>query len=352
MTEVTGSTGMRVVVVGATGNVGTALLYRLQTAAEVDSIVGISRQGPDRGGPPYEGVEWHQIDVSDESAGPELEEVMRGADAVIDLVWVIRPNRDREHLRAVNVRGNERVFQAAVSAGVPHLVYASSVGAYGPGPKDRAVSEAHPTTGTPTSHYAAQKAEVEDLLDQLERENPDMLVTRLRPGLIFQAGAAPEIKDYFLGDLVPPGLVDGLRVPVLPFPRGLRFQAVSAFDVAEAYWQVVRQKVGGAFNVAAEPVLDAQTMGQLLGAKRYLELPMTVFRAAAALTYAARLQPTDPGWLDMAANVPVMDTSAIRHAVGWTETSTSQEAVRELLDHMADAEGLGNAKHRSTSPLE
>ena len=52
MTELTGSTGMRVVVVGATGNVGTALLYRLQTAAEVDSIVGISRQGPDRGGPP------------------------------------------------------------------------------------------------------------------------------------------------------------------------------------------------------------------------------------------------------------------------------------------------------------
>ncbi len=352
MTELTGSTGMRVVVVGATGNVGTALLYRLQTAAEVDSIVGISRQGPDRGGPPYEGVEWHRIDVSADNAGPDLEAAMRGADAVIDLVWVIRPNRDREHLHAVNVRGNQRVFQAAVATGVPHLVYASSVGAYGPGPKDRAVDESHPTTGTPSSHYAAQKAEVEELLDQVEREHPEILVTRLRPGLIFQAGAAPEIKDYFLGDLVPAGLVDGLRVPVLPFPRGLRFQAVSAFDVAEAYWQVVRQKVGGAFNVAADPVLDAQTVGQLLGAKRYLELPMPVFRTAAALTYGARLQPTDPGWLDMAANVPVMDTTALRQAVGWTETSTSQEAVRELLDHMADAEGLGNAKHRSTSPVE
>ncbi|WOO98958.1 NAD-dependent epimerase/dehydratase family protein [Micrococcus terreus] len=343
---------MRVVVLGATGNVATALLHRLQAAAEIGSLVGVSRRGPDRGGPPYEGVEWHRIDVSEESAGPELEAVMRGADAVIDLVWVIRPNRDRDHLREVNVRGNERVFQAAAAAGVPHLVYASSVGAYGPGPKDRAVDESHPTTGTPSSHYAAQKAEVEDLLDQLERENPDMLVTRLRPGLIFQAGAAPEIKDYFLGDLVPAGLVNGLRVPVLPFPAGLRFQAVSAQDVAEAYWQVVRQSAGGAFNVAAEPVLDAQTVGQLLGAKRYLELPTTVFRAAAALTYAARLQPTDPGWLDMAANVPVMDTSAIREAVGWTETSTSQQAVRELLDHMNAAEGLGNAQHRSSSPLE
>lgn len=352
MTDLRITSGMRVVVVGATGNVGTALLYRLHTAAEVDSIVGISRKGPERSGPPYEGVEWHRIDVSDESAGPLLEEVMRGADAVIDLVWAIRPNRDREHLRNVNVRGNERVFQAAAAAGVPHLVYASSVGAYGPGPKDRAVDESHPTTGTPTSHYAAQKAEVEDLLDQVERENPNMLVTRLRPGLIFQAGAAPEIKDYFLGDLVPAKLLQGLRVPLLPFPAGLRFQALSSMDVAEAYWQVTRQKAGGAFNVAAEPVLDAQTMGQLLGARRYLELPMPVFRAAAALTYAARLQPTDPGWLDMAANVPVMDTTAIREAVGWTETSSSQWAVRELLDHLADAEGLGNAEHRSSSPLE
>ena len=41
---------MRIVVIGATGNVGTALLRRLQAAPEVDSVVGISRHGPERPG--------------------------------------------------------------------------------------------------------------------------------------------------------------------------------------------------------------------------------------------------------------------------------------------------------------
>ena len=96
---------LRVVVLGATGNVGTALLHRLQQAradGEVQSIVGVSRHGPEREGAPYEGVEWHRIDVTDPDAGPRLEKVMRGADAVIDQVWVIRPNPDREFLRKVS----------------------------------------------------------------------------------------------------------------------------------------------------------------------------------------------------------------------------------------------------------
>lgn len=343
---------MRIVVLGATGNVGTALLHRLQEAPEATEIVGVSRRGPDRAGAPYDGVEWHRLDIAAPLAEERLREIVAGADAVVDLVWVIRPNRDREHLRRVNVEGNERVFRAVAEAGVPHLVYASSVGAYGPARKDVRSDESHPTTGVATSHYAAQKAEVESVLDRVQADHPDLLVTRLRPGLIFQAGAGPEIKDYFLGDLVPARLAARLRTPVLPFPAGLRFQALTAQDVAEAYWQVVRQRVGGAFNVAAEPVLDAQTMGQLLGARRILEVPMAPVRALAAATYRLRVQPTDPGWLDMAAAVPVMDTAALREATGWSETVSAQDAVREVLDHLDGPEGLGNAGHRSTSPAE
>lgn len=316
----------------------------------------MSRRGPDRPGPPFDGVQWHRIDVTDADAGPRLAEVLHGADAVVDLVWVIRPNRDRNLLRAVNVEGNRTVFQAVAHAGVPHLVYASSIGAYGAGSKTVPVNESQPTTGTPTSHYGAQKAAVETLLGEFEAENPGVLVSRLRPGLIFAAEPAPEIKDYFIGDLVPASLLTGLlgvgRLPVLPFPAGIRFQAVAASDVAEAYWQVIRQRAGGAFNVAAEPVLDAQTVGQLLGSRRYLELPVAVFRALAAATYAARLQPTDPGWVDMAETVPIMDTTRLREVTGWRETVSSQHALRTLLDHFDGAEHLGNAAHRSSSPLD
>ena len=74
---------MRIVVLGATGNVGTAVLRRLQAADEVSSIVGVSRRGPDRAGAPYDGVEWHRLDVAEPTAAGRLREIVAGADAVV-----------------------------------------------------------------------------------------------------------------------------------------------------------------------------------------------------------------------------------------------------------------------------
>ena len=78
----------------------------------------------------------------------------------------------------VNVEGSMRVARAAREAGVPALLYASSVGVL-PGPKDRRVDESWPTGGTPTSYYARHKAEVERRLDRFESEAPDVRVVRM-----------------------------------------------------------------------------------------------------------------------------------------------------------------------------
>ena len=82
----------------------------------------------------------------------------------------------------MNVEGSRRVFIAAAAAGAPALVYASSIGAYAPGPKDHGVNESWPTTGIPSSFYSRDKAEVERLLDRFEAEHPAVRVVRLRPG--------------------------------------------------------------------------------------------------------------------------------------------------------------------------
>ena len=343
---------MRIVVTGATGNVGTALLRRLHADPAVSSIAGVSRHGPERDGAPYDGVEWHHVDVSKPGSEAALASAFLSADAVIHLVWAIRPNRDPDLLRETNVEGSRRVFEAAARAKVPRLVVASSIGAYGPADKRSRKDESHPTTGTPTSHYGAQKAEVERILDEFEAAHPDIAVARLRPGLIFQAAAGPEVKDYFLGDLVPAKLVARLRLPIIPFPRGVRAMAVHADDIAEAYRLAARTGARGAFNVAAEPVIGPRAAAQILGARRVIQVPPKLLRLAAQLTYALRLQPTDPGWIDMAVNAPAMDTARIREELGWRETRTSIEAVRELLDHLDGPEGLGNEIHRSSSPIE
>src|ERR671933_1689066 len=200
---------MRVVVVGATGNVGTSVLHALAREPAVDSIVGVARRLPEMSFPK---TEWAQADIVTDDLVP----LFRGADAVVHLAWLIQPSRDSAMLRAVNVDGSERVFRAAGEAGVGALVYASSVGAYSPGPKDRAVDESWPTDGIESSFYAVHKAETERLLDRFEREHPDVRSVRLRPGLIFKAEAASEIRRYFVGPFLPSPLVRRPLIPIVP----------------------------------------------------------------------------------------------------------------------------------------
>jgi len=218
---------MRVVVTGASGNVGTSLLAALGDDPSVSSVLGLARRRPELD---LAKVSWATADV----ARDELEPHFRGADAVVHLAWQIQPSRDRERLRATNVDGSRRVFDAVARSDVPVLVYASSVGAYSEGPKDRAVDEAWPTQGIPTSHYSTDKAAVERLLDELEAANPDLRVVRLRPGLIFKRSAASEIRRYFVGPFAPLPLFARERIPAVPRIERLRFQVVHTDDVAEA----------------------------------------------------------------------------------------------------------------------
>src|SRR5215212_4295886 len=257
---------MRVVVAGATGNVGTSVLHALAGDPNVDSIVGLARRRPAM---TFPGVEWVEADIRRDDLVP----VFRGADAVIHLVWLIQPSRDLAELRSVNVDGSERVFRAAGDARVGALVYASSIGAYSPGPKDRAVDESWPTDGIESSFYAVHKAETERLLDRFEREQRDVRSVRLRPGLILKGEAASEIRRYFVGPFLPSPLVRPGLIPIVPDVERLRFQAVHSLDVGEAYrLAAVDDRARGAYNVAADPVLDPERLSDLFGA-RTLRVP-------------------------------------------------------------------------------
>jgi UDP-glucose 4-epimerase len=330
---------MRVVVVGASGNVGTSVLRSLAAEPAVESVLGIARRAP---GHSFPKTEWRQADITRSPLRP----LFQDADAVIHLAWLIQPGRDKRQLYEVNVEGSARVFRAAAASGVGTLVYASSVGAYGPGPKDRPVDESWPTTGIESSFYARHKAEVERLLDSFEEEHPDTRVVRLRPGLIFKREAASGIRRLFAGPLLPNALVRRELIPVVPDHPRLVFQAVHSHDVGEAYrLAVLNQEARGPFNVAADPVLDPDELARVLGARK-VRVPAGLLRRGAALSYALRLQPSEPGWLDMGLAVPVMDTTRARTELGWNPEWSSSGALLDLLDGLRHGAGL------DTPPLE
>jgi UDP-glucose 4-epimerase len=322
---------MRVVVIGASGNIGTSVLHALEADGEVASVLAVARRAAtSRAGK----VQWRERNVTRDDLRGDFE----GADAVICLSWLIQPARDLERLRATNVDGSRRVFEAAAEAGVPALLYSSSVGAYAPGPKDSAVDESWPVTGIPSSWYSAHKAEVERVLDGIEARHRAMRVVRMRPALVFKRDAASEIRRLFAGPLLPTPLLRRALIPVVPKSHRLRFQAVHSLDVGEAFRLALHSDARGAFNLAADPVLDGDELGHVLDA-RPLRVHPGLLRAAADVTFKLRLQPSPPGWIDLALGVPIMSSVRARNALGWSPRHSSSEALVELLDGMREGAG-------------
>jgi nucleoside-diphosphate-sugar epimerase len=328
---------VRVVVTGATGNVGTGVLAALAEEPGVESVVGVARRLPALNVPK---VEWRAADVATDDLVP----LLRGADAVVHLVWIIQPSHDEAALWRVNVAGSIRVFEAAAEAKVPVVLYESSFGAYSPGPKDAAVDESWPTHGVPTSAYSRQKAYVERVLDAFEVSNPQVRVARFRSALVLKRAAGPQALRLYGGRLVPRSLLRPDNVAMVPDVAGLRIQAVHSDDVGEAYRLALLSDVSGSFNLASTPVLDPPTIASSLGA-RTVPIAARGLRAAVSLSWLLRLQPTSPEWVDLVLDPPLLDVTRARTELGWEPAHSAIDALHEFLT------GVGEGGGAPTPPL-
>jgi UDP-glucose 4-epimerase len=328
---------MRVVVTGATGNVGTALLRELGQEDSVESVLGLARRLPDLS---LGKVTWAAADVAEDT----LDELFTGADAVVHLAWLFQPTHRPDVTWNANVIGTQRVLDAAAKAQVGKVVVASSVAAYSPRHDDERVDETWATHGGGPAGYAREKAYVERLLDAFEKAHPDIPVVRMRPAFIFQESSATEQRRLFGGPLAPGSLVRKGLLPAVPWPRGLRFQALHSDDAGAAYRLAIVKDVSGPFNLAADPVIDAPVAGELLEA-RVFEVPPRLVRRGLGLAWAAHLVPAAPELFDVVMQLPLMDAGRARTELGWTPRATSREALAELL------RGLQQGADGETPPL-
>jgi UDP-glucose 4-epimerase len=83
----------------------------------------------------------------------------------------------------------------------------------------------------------------------------------------------------------------------------------------------------------------------VLGARRAINVPLAPVSWTAAASWAMRLQPTERGWVDLAAQSPLLSTERIGRELGWQPQRSSTAALAELL------EGFGSGAHGQTPPL-
>lgn len=325
---------MRVVVTGATGNIGTALLPHLLRAGHTVQAV-VRRPAPGWLGP--DAVRWTALDLADEAARGPFERLCRGADALVHLAWGFQPMRRPDLLAESGPGAAGRCVDAALAAGVDRVVQLSSVAAYRPRTSLDPADEGHPLGGIRSCTYSQDKVRAEAAgraaahrHDALER------LTLLRPCMIGQRAAGGMMLRCSLPAIVPSCAVD--RLLLLPVDPDFRMQLIHADDVALAIVRCLERDVGGAFNLAGDDVLDGEDMAKALQAMPIRDIPPGV-RGLVAGAWAAHLHSLEPGWVDMANRAPMVSCARAHDELGWRPRHRASDVLAELIAGMADGAG-------------
>jgi UDP-glucose 4-epimerase len=331
---------MRIVIVGATGNIGISLIERLAGDGRVDHVVGVARRVPEEPleFPGSESVSWVSADVRYDDLGP----LVTDADVVVHLAWMFQPTHQPEITWSANVEGTSRLIDAVRAAGVPALVVSSSVAAYSPRVHTDTVDESWPTHGTSAAAYAREKAYVERLLDALEATGKGPRVVRIRPAFVFQGRSASEQHRIFAGPLLPRVLVRPSLIPAMPVPDGLLLQAVHASDVADAFARAALTDVSGAFNICADDVLGPAELTRLVQARR-VPVPPSLLRGLVSAAWTARAIPADPRLFDAVMALPMMSNARARSELGWQPSRSAEDVLKEFLAALRAGKGEGTA---------
>lgn len=324
---------MRIVVVGATGNIGTALLRAAGASGAVTSIDAVSRRGPGSLAPPAGvAVRHHELDVAgraDSSGNRALAHLASGADAVVHLAWSW--DRSPEVASAANAAISANVLRAARHA--RQVVVGSCATAYAPSYELTPRGEDWPVTGVAASSSSMDKVGLEQLTDRFATECPRVVVTRVRAATTLQESVgAALLRRQLTGRLPLPGRSRG--IPVLVWPKGLRIQVAHADDVAATILAAVERRSPGAFNIASPQVLTGEDVAAAIGAGRLVEISREAASTAHRVARGMHLVRSGPGLLASLDAQPVLDTSRAADLLGvrasWSAADVVAAAARGI----------------------
>jgi dihydroflavonol-4-reductase len=307
-------------VTGGTGFIGQHLVRKLRERG--DHVVALVRTTA-KAGPLRElGVEIVEGDLSDEAA---IKRGVQGCDAVFHVGATYKvgiPKSDREAMYDANVRGTERVIDAATEAGASRIVYVSTGNVYG-NTRGQVVDEAYRRPQPPDflSYYDQTKYEAHDVaLDRIAKGAPVIIV---QPGGVYGPDDPSE-----LGNMMDQARTGKLKLRLFP-DAGFNFIHVE--DVADGILLAYdKGRIGQAYNLAGEKA----TMGDLVDKTAELSgrKPPRVPMPAVMMKMAIPVGPVVGKVMGFPPNLGEL----IKTSDGVTFWMTDQKAREELGFHPRD----------------
>ncbi len=211
---------MKAFVTGGTGFIGGRVVRRLRERG--DDVVALVRSPAKAAELRELGCDLVEGDLSSEQA---IKDAVKGCDAVFHIAAVYKvgiPASERDAMFDSNVRGTERVLDAAIDAGVKKIVYVSTVGVFG-NTHGQIVDETYAHEGEDfCSCYEETKWKSHQVaLDRIAKGAPIVII---QPGGVYGPGDHSE-----LGNIIDQTRTGKLKM--LMFPE-TGFNLVHVDDVA------------------------------------------------------------------------------------------------------------------------
>ena len=310
---------MKVLITGATGFVGSALIERLQREdVELSATV---LEGEDAGLLP---AEVGRIVVQPFCESSDCFEAVKDVGLVIHLAARVHIMRDRatdplEEFRRVNVRGTERLARQAAQSGVKRFIFVSTVKVHG---EESATPYREDSPIAPVEPYSVSKAEAEALLRNIAEET-GLEVVIIRPPLLY----GPNVKANFRQLM----RIVGHNVP-LPV----------AYVHNKRSFMFVGNLVDALVCCATHPKAAGQSY--LVSDGEDISTPELIQRIAKSMGLRARMFPFPVGLLRFVAGVfgihgaverlagsLQVDSSKIRRDLGWTPPYTLEQGLERTI---------------------
>ncbi|CAD0184201.1 hypothetical protein RUESEDTHA_01079 [Ruegeria sp. THAF57] len=303
----------RILITGAAGAVGTALLHRLGPRSDLEIIATDIREPSNLPA----NARFRKMNVT--GSDPQSVILEERPHTIVHLASVVTPgpNSTRELEYRVDVEGTRNVLDAAIGAGTRRLVVTSSGAAYGyyednPVP----LKETDAIRGNEEFAYSWHKRLVEQMLAEARDSAPDLQQVILRVGTVLGANIDNQITALFHK----PRLL-GLKGSDSPFVF------IWDKDLAEILVRAATDSPAGIFNVSGNGSLTISQIASAMG-KSVRWLRPGLLKVALTFARPLGLSRYGPEQVRFLLYRPVLDNSALRTSFGYEPELSSAEAFQ------------------------
>lgn len=313
----------RIAITGSSGYLGAKLIEFARREFAGATILGLDVKPPVGAAPD----EFQKTDIR----SPDVAKLLRNfaPDTVIHAAFVFQPSHDDGFMRSVNVDGCQNLLRAVAELKPARCHLVSSATAFGAWPDNPVpIPESWPVRGRPEFRYAADKADIEKIVERFAAEQPAIAVSWTRPAIIVGPNMDNYLRRFIFGM---PLLVkmDGYDTPL---------QFVHEDDVTAALFTILKQDGRGAFNVGPD---DWLTITDIAAAtqRRVIRLPFWLARFSAAAAWKLRLSFHEfpAGFLYFGRYPWVVQAERLQRELGFRFRHSCRETLELFLASQAQA---------------